>query len=46
VSAERRDDRGRPLLIRALLFAAIALVGILIGREIIKPADTLPIYHR
>jgi protein SCO1/2 len=45
VSAERRDDRGRPLLIRALLFAAIALVGILIGREIIKPADTLPIYH-
>ncbi len=45
MNAERRNDRQRPLLIRVLLFAAIALAAILIGREFIKPSDTLPVYH-
>lgn len=33
------------MLIRLLLFAAIAIAAILVGREFLKPSESLPVYH-
>ena len=38
-------SRARAPLLRAAIFAGIALVGIMIGYFMLRPSDTLPIFH-
>lgn len=38
-------DRGRPLLIRIALFAAVFVIAVLVGHHLLRGDDRLPVFH-
>ncbi|HQW87185.1 MAG TPA: hypothetical protein PLH93_08370, partial [Flavobacteriales bacterium] len=44
-STEPDPDRGRPLLIRLALFAAIFLIAVVAGYFLLRGDDHLPVFH-
>lgn len=44
-STEPDPDRGRPLLVRLVLFAAIFLIAVVAGYFLLRGDDRLPVFH-
>ncbi len=44
-STEPDPDRGRPLLIRIGLFAAVFLIAVVVGHFLLRGDDHLPVFH-